>query len=158
MGVTRARRGEEERGRGKREEEGRERKRERDEEKGMKMEEVQRGRTNQKLLNVQSIINTSSQFTFLTKVIDPNLSSVSIHHQSLIGRVYTYEQGFSISLTYSSVPPYEVDQGDEGTKKDDEEKNQDKHREEEDVQVEYSEYCLTCPCSLPSAWWKFWDP
>jgi hypothetical protein len=99
--VTRARRG-----RG----EGEERERKVEEEGG----EIKRGRTDQELLNVQSIINTSSQFAFLTKVIDPNLSSVSIHHQSLIGRVYTYEQGFSISLTYSLAPACELDQGDEG--------------------------------------------
>lgn len=34
-----------------------------------------RGHTDKELLDVQSIIDTSSQFTFLTKVIDPNLSS-----------------------------------------------------------------------------------
>ena len=53
------------------ESEERERKRGRGEE-----EERKKGHTNQKLLNVQSIINTPSQFTFLTKVIDPNLSLV----------------------------------------------------------------------------------
>ena len=51
------------------------------EERERKVEEeggdIKRRRTDQELLNVQSIINTSSQFAFLTKVIDPNLSSVS---------------------------------------------------------------------------------
>jgi hypothetical protein len=34
-----------------------------------------------------------------------------------------------------------------------EKKQGGEEREEEgkDVQVEYSKYCLTCPCSLPSA-------
>jgi len=54
------------------ESEERERKRGRGEE-----EERKKGHTNQELLYVQSIIDTSSQFTLLTKVVDPNLSSVS---------------------------------------------------------------------------------
>ena len=38
----------------------------------------ERGHTNQELLDIGSIIDTSSQFPFLTKVVDPNLLSVIV--------------------------------------------------------------------------------
>ena len=69
-----------------------------------------RKHTNQKLLNVRSIIDTSSQLTLLTKVVDPNLLSVIVTADDR--GLLTYKEGFSIPLTYSLALPRELDQGD----------------------------------------------
>jgi hypothetical protein len=56
------------------------------------------GLADQELLDVQGVVDTSCQFPFLAKVVDPNLTLSDSSCGLRMGKAY--QESFPISLTY----------------------------------------------------------